>query len=38
MSGECPVYIQHRTFPDAIGTSQLGRLGYRGGGQPLWAL
>ena len=21
----CPIYTQHRTFPDPVGTSQLGR-------------
>ena len=26
MSAACPLYTQHRTFPDAVGTSQLGGL------------
>ena len=25
MSILCPIYTQHRTFPDAVGTSQLGQ-------------
>jgi hypothetical protein len=26
MSDVCPIYTQHRTFPDPIGTSRLGQL------------
>ena len=25
MSVVCPIYTQHRTFPDPVGTSQLGQ-------------